>query len=306
MTTCEVQVSIVIVNYNTCSLLRDCLRSIYEKTEDVTFEVVVSDNGSKDGSLDMLRQEFPQVVVVENNANLGFGTANNRGLEVARGEYVFYLNSDTLLLNNAVKLFYDYWKANEKLNLGALGCNLVDADGEITQSYEKFPSVRKEFMASLHHVAAFAVKNVMKFFGRDISKLRKKPVYQRKTGSVDYVCGADLFMRNTSDARFDERFFLYYEETNMQLALAKKNLRRFIIDGPQIVHLVRGGKSEVDTVVQYGSFSHIQSEISKVRYFKYNHSGTFALFLKFAISVQWLSPYIFKNTKKYFKTLWSV
>ena len=85
-------VSIVIVNYNTRDLLRNCLNSIYEKTKSVDFEVIVSDNGSVDGSVEMIRSEFPQVMVIENNANLGFGTANNRGTRRACGKYIFFLN----------------------------------------------------------------------------------------------------------------------------------------------------------------------------------------------------------------------
>ena len=88
----SLNVSVVIVSFNTCNLLRDCLKSIYENTSGVLFEVIVSDNGSVDGSVEMVKKEFPQVVLVENNANLGFGTANNRGLDVAKGEFVFYLN----------------------------------------------------------------------------------------------------------------------------------------------------------------------------------------------------------------------
>ncbi|MFC2281975.1 MAG: glycosyltransferase family 2 protein, partial [Treponema socranskii subsp. buccale] len=88
-------VSVIIVNYNTRELTKNCLLSIYEKTQGINFEVIVSDNGSKDGSQDMIRTEFPQVSLIENNANLGFGTANNRALAAAKGKYVFYLNSDT-------------------------------------------------------------------------------------------------------------------------------------------------------------------------------------------------------------------
>ena len=76
-------VSVIIVNYNTKQLLADCLKSIYEQTKDIAFEVIVSDNGSTDGSIEMLKNDFPKVILIENNANLGFGTANNRGLAIA-------------------------------------------------------------------------------------------------------------------------------------------------------------------------------------------------------------------------------
>ena len=82
----SLDVSIIIVNYNTKELLADCLNSIYERTKNINFEVIVSDNGSKDSSIEMLKKNFPQVLLIENNANLGFGAANNRGLAIASGK----------------------------------------------------------------------------------------------------------------------------------------------------------------------------------------------------------------------------
>lgn len=299
------KVSIIIVNYNTCGLLRNCLISIFEKTVDIDFEVIVSDNGSKDGSIDMLKREFPEVILVENNANLGFGTANNRGLDKARGECVFYLNSDTVLLNNAVKIFYSHWCSREK-NIGALGCVLVDSNGNLTESYGSFPRSTKLLKSMLHHLIAFYVKNIMKLLGLDISKLRPIPVYEEKIGDVEYVVGADLFMANNEDARYDESFFLYFEETDLQWRLRQKGLISNIVEGPKIQHLIRGGGAYADDVIRYGSFSIIQSEISRVRYAKKNLSRVTAFLLKLMISIQWVSPYIYKNTHKFFKTLWSV
>ena len=89
----DMDVSIIIVNYNTRELLRDCLISIYKHTTEINFEVIVSDNGSVDGSIEMLKQDFPQVVLIENNANLGFGRANNRGLAIAKGKCIVYRDS---------------------------------------------------------------------------------------------------------------------------------------------------------------------------------------------------------------------
>ena len=300
------QVSIVIVNYNTCDLLRNCLRSVYAQTKDIDFEVVVSDNGSVDGSVEMVRQEFPQVVLVENKANLGFGPANNRGVNVSKGEFIFYLNSDTLLLNNAIKIFYDYWKAHENENLGALGCNLVDGENKISHSYGSFQSASFLLKKMVLHVASFYAKNVFKRLGADMSKHQRLPVNEYKTGDVDYVTGADLFVKNDPKYLFDENFFLYFEETDIQYRMMKDGLVRRMIDGPSVAHLVRGGAERPDDVMLCGTFSLIQSEISKVRFVKKHLSKTVAFLLKFLISVIWLSPYIFKNTRKHFKALWSV
>lgn len=301
-----VQVSVVIVSFNTCNLLRDCLKSVFEKTTDLSFEVIVSDNGSTDGSVEMVKKDFPQVILVENNANLGFGTANNRGLDMAKGEFVFYLNSDTLLRNNAIKTFYDYWKTHENEKIGALGCNLVDANGVLTESYGVFPKTGTLLKKMVRHFLAFYAKCVLKLLRRDISGIRPVPVYEHYIGDVDYVVGADLFVKKSELARFDENFFLYFEETDMQWCMAKVGLKRRLIDGPQVMHLVRGGRGKMDDVLRYGSFSIIQSEISKVRYTRKNLSRIAAFMLKVMVFAHWMSPYIFKNTRKFYRQMWSV
>ena len=84
----EIDVSVIIVNYNTKELLKNCINSIYEKTENVSIEIIVSDNGSIDGSIEMLKDTFPDVILIENNENLGFGKANNIGAKNAHGKYL--------------------------------------------------------------------------------------------------------------------------------------------------------------------------------------------------------------------------
>ena len=84
-------VSVIIVNYNTKDLTYNCLKSVFEMTKNINFEVIVSDNGSTDGSIEMIKTDFPSVILIENNSNLGFGAANNKGLDVAKGKYIFYL-----------------------------------------------------------------------------------------------------------------------------------------------------------------------------------------------------------------------
>ena len=133
------QLSIIIVNYNTRDFLKTCLNSIFEQTHDIEYEIIVSDNGSTDGSLEMLAKDFPTVHVIANGQNLGFGAANNRGLDIAKGKYIFYLNSDTILLNNAPKLFYDYFEAHSNEKLGAIGGMLLDSNKRFIHSGGNFP-----------------------------------------------------------------------------------------------------------------------------------------------------------------------
>jgi len=99
----SLKISIIIVSYNTKDILKDSIASIINQTVNISYEIIVFDNGSSDGSQAMVRHDFPGVVLIENRENIGFGAANNRAHSIVRGEYVFFLNSDTVLLNNAVK-----------------------------------------------------------------------------------------------------------------------------------------------------------------------------------------------------------
>lgn len=298
-------VSIIIVSYNTCSLTLNCLKSVFEQTKAVDFEVIVSDNGSKDGSVEKIKQEYPQVVLIENNANLGFGAANNRGLKVAKGKYILYLNNDTILLNNAVKIFFDYWEnTTEKERIGALGANLLNENGEVVHSYGVFPKPIKEILLlSTRLVITFSLW----IFNRK-RRNNKKIVNQKYIGLVDYLTGADLFIKNNQSALFDERFFLYYEETFLQKQLEKRGLNRIMIDGPQIVHLEGqcNSKKEDCTVSRYMSFSDIQNELSRIKYQKYTGRVFVAFVMKVLLCLFWAIPCFYQETKMYRKELWSI
>ena len=300
-------VSIIIVNYNTKNLLADCLNSIYEQTKDISFEVIVSDNGSKDGSIEMLKADFPQVILIENNANLGFGAANNRGLAIAKGKYIFYLNSDTILLNNAVKIFFDYWEENgEKENIGALGANLLNRNNEIIHSYGSFMKYGIELKNSLKALRATSIYTILSIFSKRFPPLDiQDDRTQKYVGDVDYITGADLFLKNDELALFDEHYFMYCEETDLQLKMAKAEKKRILIDKPQIIHLSGGGNKKLsDKVRSLASFSSINFNISRIYYFKKNGSSNFKTnFLRIITLLTWLNPLILRVTRKYIPTL---
>ena len=300
-------VSIIIVNYNTRQLIKDCINSIYAQTKDISFEVIVSDNGSTDGSIEMLKQDFPQIILIENNANLGFGAANNKGLAIANGKYIFYLNSDTILLNNAVKYFFDYWEHNgEKENLGALGCNLVNKDGEYSHSYGTFLNLDEELYNTFHQLYGIYKLSLKLLLFKQITY--SPPKHSEKyIGNVDVVIGADLFLKNDENARYDERYFMYHEEQDLQFQLAKQGKIRRIIDEPRIVHL-EGKSSEKfrDEIKSLSSFSNIHCTISMFKFFKKNMYPYFSvkiLLLKIFNILLWLNPLLFKTNAKYIKNI---
>jgi len=280
------QVSIIIINYNTGKVLEKCLESIFRQTNDIDFEVIVCDNASGDDSVAMIKSQFPGVTVIENNKNLGFGAANNRGRAKAAGEFVLFLNSDTVVLNNAVKIFYDYWKQHEEAPLGALGCILLDRNEQPTHSYGKFSSAENELKEKI--------------------SLRKKEAEPPCTppAEVEYITGAALFMKNDQYAQFDERFFLYFDDSDLQLGLEKAGKKRIIIPGPRIIHLEGGSNSEHTEKTFQGSFSRIQFAISKIKYYKKRKDNPIAVFiLKTLTVIKWLNPFIIRGTFKYFPEL---
>ena len=302
-TTFKYDVSVIIVNYNTRELLKNCLDSLYAQTKEISFEVLVSDNGSKDGSLDMVKTNFPQVKIIDNNENLGFGAANNRGLAQASGKYIFYLNSDTVVINNAVKIFFDYWESHKNENIGALGANLLDENNATIHSAGKFRTIDTELKDAFHDMLR-TYKLIIPILKN--KKMGKEPAPTEKIlGSVDYVTGADLFVKNDELAWFDERYFLYYEETDMQKRMALAGKERRLIEGPQIQHLKGGSDTSRAPINFYKGVSKINSLLSCC-IFQHKHSkNPIRLFLlKLIISIMWLNPALVGRTEKYLGKLW--
>jgi GT2 family glycosyltransferase len=298
------QVSIIIVNYNTKELLCNCLNSIYQNTKDINFEIIVSDNGSTDGSIDTIRRDFEKVILIENNKNIGFGAANNKGLDIARGRYVFYLNSDTVLQNNAIKIFFDFWKNyHEKDVLGAIGCNLVDENYEITHSYGNFPTVFNQVKILLHINASLFIKSIFRIFKYNYQHLRKKPTMEKYIGAVDYITGADLFCLNDKTMRFNEQFFLYFEEVELQYRLYLRKRKRLLINGPIIQHTKGGSNSIKDDFQSYSSFSVIQSLISRIIYFIITKRKYALIIIKFLTLCILCNPFLLRKTYKYIKKI---
>ena len=296
-------VSIIIVNYNTKELLRNCLQSIYDKTKDISFEVIVSDNNSSDGSVEMIINDFKNVILIKNTENLGFGAANNRALSIAKGKYVFYLNSDTVLLNNAVKMFYDYWESsNDSIKIGALGANLLNKDKEIIHSYGQFDTFKS--VCILYFKIHLSIIKRLIFHKQNYKKNIKNPFFE---GDVDFITGADLFVLNNSFAYFDENYFLYSEDCDLQWQMKNANLIRRIIKGPQIIHLEGASTKELkDPLAPYKKGSRIMQGISRIRFIKKNQSKLLANLLKIKLTLIWLHPCLIKYTSRYFRKMWSV
>jgi len=143
--------SIVIANWNTRELIIDCLNSIYS-IDDYTIlkgklEVIVIDNGSKDGSVEAIKKQFQSVVLIENKNNVGYAPACNQGMRIAKGKYVLLLGSDTMLTNGS--LLISFVKLETENELGAVGCKLIYPDGRLQGNLKKFPTLKNAFFTYL-------------------------------------------------------------------------------------------------------------------------------------------------------------
>src|ERR1700732_3889801 len=141
------KLSIVIICWNDLRVIRDCLRSIFEGTHTTEFEVIVSDNGSVDDSVEFIRKHYPKVTVVENQQNLVFASGNNAGIRASHGEYVLILNPDTIIHDGALDKIVSY--ADLHPEAGAFGCRVLNADGTFQACIRPLPSVRSEWCAAL-------------------------------------------------------------------------------------------------------------------------------------------------------------
>ena len=234
-------VSIIIINFNTKELTINCIDSIISQTVNITYEIIVCDNASIDGSQRAIQLKFPNIVLIESAENLGFGKANNLGAEVAQGRYLFFLNSDTVLLNNSIDALYSFNIANhERLNIGVSGGILLDKNGFETLSFGPLPSLFTTLISILGLVPRFT----------KMTKSELKDFISNGYLEVGYITGADLFISKSifkAIGGFDPNIFMYYEESDLQLRLNHAKFHNYVIAATKIVHLEGASLNQLST-----------------------------------------------------------
>jgi GT2 family glycosyltransferase len=214
----KVKVSIIILSWDTKQLLRNCLKSL----RGMAVEVIVVDNGSTDGSPAMVAKEFPQVKLIRNKKNLGFGTANNQGMKIATSDYFLLLNSDTVVKDEAPLKMAAFLAKNPQA--GAVGCRLLNPDGSLQPSAGPFPDLKVSF--------------VMLFLEHWLKDLARTSF--AKTTEVDWVMGAALMVRREVIKKagwMDEGVFMYMDEVEWCYRIKKAGFKVFFYPGAEIVHL---------------------------------------------------------------------
>lgn len=226
------EVSVIIVSWNTKDILLDCLRSLYEQTK-AAMQVIVVDNASSDGSADAVEAEFPQVTLIRSEVNLGFARGNNRGLEVASGTHVLYLNPDTVIMDGAVDKMLRFLVSHP--GIGVLGPHTLNADGRTTQDTVIFkPTLRRMFHT---HVPLWRLVPGWR------PELAGQASWHR-TGPVEVVKGCCMLMPGSlvrDLGGMSEKHFMYSEEEDLCSRAAERGFATWYYHEASIIHL--GGEA---------------------------------------------------------------
>jgi GT2 family glycosyltransferase len=204
----DLDLSVVIVSFNTRDLLRKCLQTLERDAEGIAHETIVTDNASSDGSADMVAGEFPTVRLIRSDANLGFAGANNRGFAIARGRYVALLNSDAFPEPGGLRRSIEHMDAQAEVAVG--GGRIVGSDGSWQPSARMFPSLLNDLIIMTGLASRYPKSRL---WGRP----DRTWADQFEPAAVDWIPGAYMIIRREVLERigyFDERFFLYYEEVD--------------------------------------------------------------------------------------------
>lgn len=255
----KMKVSIIIVNWNTRELLRDCLASLYEKVQGLPFEVLVVDNASTDGSVEVIRNGFPSVSLIVNSKNVGFAKANNQALEKSRAEYVLLLNSDTIVPEGVIGKMVEFM--DDHPQAGAATGKLVFPDGS-TQPYTFGNDPTLSYLIR-----------------RNLSKLLfKKDLHDwnaSRPAEVGWVTGGFMMVRQRAMEEvggLDENMFMYFEDNDWCLRMRQKGWKIFYNPDVEIIHL--HGKS-------FGEQHQARKKeyYQSLTYFYEKHYGPFQTFL---------------------------
>jgi hypothetical protein len=295
-----IDLSIIIVSYNTKSLLRDCLASVKRCSSEVNLETIVVDNASSDDSCTMVREEFPGVTLIASSENGGFAGGNNQGIEASNGRYVMLLNPDTIVKPGAFRTLVDFMDRHAEA--GYCGPHLLNADESDQRSARRFPTPFSVF----YSMSGMAERNPESRHTLELPVMTEnsQPV------SVDWLSGACLVVRQEALAHvglLDTGFFMYFEETDWCRRLAKAGYSGWLVPDAEIIHL--GGQSvggRRSTAPFWGN--HPVYWVRSRRYYMRKHFGRSGLWLSEGLDVGlntiiWLRHFWRKSPESRSKTL---
>ncbi len=235
----DIDLSIVVVNWNTKQLILDCLASIYRTVHHVTFEIIVVDNASTDDSAEAVCRAYPDITLIVNSSNMGFAGANNKALKRMRGKYAVLLNSDTVLTESALENMIDFMERHP--DAGLCGPQLLNADGTKQTSVGNYPVLLTEFMSKMLVRYLFPEKYQAAFS-------TKQSTYDGPT-QVDVIVGACMMARRTAIeavGMLDDDYFFLYEEIDWCYRMHRAGWSVYHLPKVQIYHFIGQSRKEIN------------------------------------------------------------
>ena len=285
-----INLSVVILNWNVRDLLRQCLESVVRddgpanRHQPLFTEIIVVDNASSDGSVEMVRAEFPAVRLIVNAANRGYPGGNNDGIAAAQGRYVLILNPDTQVVGDALSALVAY--ADGHPDVGVVAPQLLNTDGSVQSSRRRFPTMMTALFESTW-LQSVAPRGVLRYY----YMLDRT---DDETQQVDWAVGACLLVRREvidQVGTLDEGFFMYSEEMDWCRRIKQAGWKIVYLPTAQVIHHM--GKSSDQVMAQ----RHIYFQTSKVRYFRKHHGKWAAALLRMALLAMYVWQLVLEAVK---------
>ena len=296
--------SVIIVNWNVRERLRACLQSLARTRGDLAMEIIVVDSASADGSVAMLRAEFPAARLIACQRNVGFSAGNNLGLAEARAEHILCLNPDTEIVGAALLSLLQFLRAHD--DVGLVAPQLISPDGRVQATRYRFPTL----------ASALCDGTIVEHWFPHNRWLRRYHYADANDGvvqDVDWLMGACLLLRRKAipPGGFDEQFFMYSEETDLCKRMKDAGWRVVYFPAAQVVH---HHSQSSDQVVP---LRHVRFQSSRVRYFRKHHGWLAAHLLRAFIlfsyelllleeSAKWLAGHKRPLRRERIRSYWQV
>ena len=268
-----IDLSIICVNWNSLDCLLECVASIYEHTRGISFEIIVVDNASPEGRVETINAQFPEVIIVRSETNVGFAGANNLGFRHSRGQHILLLNPDTKLMGAAINIMLEHLKALP--DAGIVGCKLLNTDLSVsTSSIQTFPTIVNQLLNVESLRLTFpgcSLWNIAPLFEENLCPIK-----------VDVIPGACMMLKRDVFERaglLTEDYFMYAEDIDLNYKLRQLGLSSYYIGQAQIVH--HGGRSSSRQKVS--QWSTVMTYDAMMRFYRMSRGRMYAALYRAAM-----------------------
>ena len=306
-------VSINIVNYNTKEIVINTIDSLIHYTEGVLYEILIIDNASTDDSYEYLTNRYkgyPNIKVILSDKNLGFANASNITLSKSQGKYIYLINPDAYVNNNVLKYYLDFSEKNKDLNIGSLGSQMYDDNGDQINSNGIYYYSLQIILLRFRDILLFPLipNKLLSKLKNNRTKRRSNNEIIKYPKQVQYVLGANLFIPSDvlkDIGLFDPDYFMYSEESDLQFRMMKKGYNSFLIDGPKVVHESGGSFTSKTSntrrlMLSIGRLIFVRKHYRKMYYFLFKSSFLFTIILELIVDLI-RRKYTLSENLKFFK-----